>query len=127
MRKSEKVAIHASVAALMAILAANCIGCRVSHENTPCSATPSSAATTGCLSQEVLPRLDTNAVLRLSHAAAKERRYRIDDYVCDAVWFEHSKPPARWVLHFVSRHPTPDSDFFVTIIDATGQAAVRRW
>ena len=32
--------------------------------------------------------------------------------------------PNRWVVHFVRKQPTPDSDFFILVDDATRKASL---
>ena len=73
----------------------------------------------------LVPLLQTDEVIRIACEAARKRRFKIDDYICEAMIFEgtytNGHTPRKWLLHFVPNLPSPDLDFWVTVEDGSGR------
>jgi hypothetical protein len=80
------------------------------------------------LPEGAMPLRTTNEVLRIAYQVAQKHRFRLATYACDSLAFElretNGGNPNRWVAHFLRKPPTPDSDFFVLIDDATAEATL---
>jgi hypothetical protein len=74
------------------------------------------------------PLRSTNEILQIVVQAAREHRFPLEIYACESLVFEipqgGTSNPNRWVAHFVREPPTPDSDFFILVEDATGRATL---
>ena len=104
-----------------------------------CHAPPGAPGTTGrsmgfttparvSISPGATPVLSTNEVLKIAEDTAREHRFDLGSYACDSLMFQErfkkQGEPNRWVVHFVRKQPTPDSDFFILVDDATRKASL---
>jgi len=67
-------------------------------------------------------------VLKIAEDTTRERKFDLEHYACDSLMFQDrfqkQGEANRWVVHFVRKHRTPDSDFFVLVDDATSKTSL---
>jgi hypothetical protein len=77
------------------------------------------------------PALGTNQVMQIATELARSRRYKLDRYVCDFLYFEGWRTNAprtyEWLVHFSESPAVPDTDFFISVEDGTGRAELHHF